>query len=75
MVESVRSRSAQEVFDGHLRLEGEHRFSEDIDRNLSADCVLLERRGVFRGRDGADSFLIEDGWILARTIHHAVETG
>jgi hypothetical protein len=82
------------------------------------DCVVLERRGVFRGhpggreparllaeelpdapypytnvlvdgqfaflewtadsehacvRDGADAFVIEDGWIVAQTIHYAVE--
>ena len=86
---------------------------------LAPDCVILERRGVFRGRDGArelarllseelpdapytyanrlidgrmaflewtaetenarvrdgaDSFLIEDGWIVAQTIHYTVET-
>jgi len=23
--------------------------------------------------DGADSFLIEDGWIVAQTIHYTVE--
>ena len=26
-----------------------------------------------RVRDGADSFLIEDGWIVAQTIHYTVE--
>jgi hypothetical protein len=26
-----------------------------------------------RVRDGADSFLIEDGWIIAQTIHYTVE--
>ena len=93
-------------------------FDEDIERNVSPDCVVLERRGVFHGRDGArhlarllaeelpgapyaytnrlvegrvaflewtseaaharvrdgaDSFLIEDGWIVAQTIHYTVE--
>jgi len=24
-------------------------------------------------RDGADSFVIEDGWIVAQTIHYTVE--
>ncbi|HVM36032.1 MAG TPA: nuclear transport factor 2 family protein [Actinomycetota bacterium] len=118
MDEDLRARSAEEVFDDHLRLAGEHRFDEDIQRNVSPDCIVLERRGVFRGhdgvrelvrllveelpdapytytnrlvegriaflewtaeaqhtrvRDGADSFLIEDGWIVAQTIHYTVE--
>jgi hypothetical protein len=107
------------VFEDHLRLAGEHRFDEDLERNMDPDCVILERRGVFRGRDGArelarllaeelrgapytytnrliegrmaflewtaeakdvrvrdgaDSFLIEDGRIVAQTIHYTVET-
>ncbi|WP_428965291.1 nuclear transport factor 2 family protein [Micromonospora fluostatini] len=119
MPEDLRSRSAAEVFQEHLRLSTEHRFAEDIERNLSPECVILERRGVFRGRagaqelarwlgeelpggrftytkvlvegrfaflewtaeadgarvrDGADSFVIEDGWIVAQTIHYTVES-
>jgi hypothetical protein len=118
MAEDLRSRSAEEVFEDHLRLAGEKRFHEDVERNVSPACVVLERRGVFRGhdgvrelarllaeelpdapytytnrlvegrvaflewtaeseharvRDGADSFLIEDGWIIAQTIHYTVE--
>lgn len=114
----LRSRSAEEVFDDHLRLASEHRFEEDIERNVSPDIVIFERRGIFRGRDGAkelarlleeelprapyvytnrlvegkvaflewtaraeharvrdgaDSFVIENGWILAQTIHYTVE--
>ncbi|MBQ1073165.1 hypothetical protein KBX06_08305 [Micromonospora sp. C31] len=116
--EALRARSAREVFDDHLRLAGEHRFAEDLARNVSPSCVVLERRGVFRGhagvgelarlleeelpgaryvytnrlvedrvaflewtaqiegvqvRDGADSFLIEQGWIVAQTIHYTLE--
>lgn len=116
--EQLRGRSAEEVFEDHLRLAGEHRFDEDIERNVSPHCVILERRGIFRGRegarelarlleeelgpapyvytlrlvegrfaflewtadaaharvrDGADSFVIEDGWIVAQTIHYTVE--
>ena len=116
----LRSRSAQEVLDDHLALAAEHRFEEDIERNTSPACVILERRGVFRGRDGArelarllgeelgdapytyvtklvvdrfaflewtaegdnvrvrdgaDSYVIEDGWIVAQTIHYTVEAG
>ena len=117
--EDLRARSARQVFDDHLRLAKEHRFDEDLERNLAPDCVILERRGIFRGHDGArelarllaeelpgapytytnrliegrtaflewtaetenarvrddaDSFLIEDGWIVAQTIHYTVET-
>ena len=119
MTGELRKRSPQEVFDEHLRLASEHRFDEDIERNVAPECVILERRGIFRGRegarelarllaeelpdapytyttrmvagrvaflewtaeaararvrDGADSFLIEDGWIVAQTIHYTVET-
>ena len=118
MGDDLRARSPQQVFDDHLRLAGEHRFEDDISRNFSPDCVILERRGVFRGhaglrelarllseelpdapytyttqlvegrvallewtaegphtrvRDGADSFVIEDGWVVAQTIHYTVE--
>lgn len=118
MSNDLRGRTAEKVFDDHLALTAEHRFDEDIERNVSPDCVILERRGVFRGRkgavelarllekelpgapytytnrlvadrfaflewtaraartqvlDGADSFVIENGWIVAQTIHYTVE--
>ena len=118
MTDHLRRRSAAEVFEDHLRLAVEHRFSEDIERNVSPDVVIMDRRGIFRGRngarelarlleqelpnapylytnrlvegrvaflewtaeaeharvrDGADSFVIEDGWIVAQTIHYTVE--
>jgi hypothetical protein len=118
MAEDLRARSAPEVFDDHLRLAAEHRFDDDIARNLALHAVILERRGVFHGRDGAlelarllseevgdapytytnclvetrfaflewaaegeqasvrdgaDSFVIEGGWIVAQTIHYTVE--
>lgn len=118
MPDDLRARSAADVFEDHLRLAAEHRFEEDIARNCAPGCVVLERRGVFRGRDGArelarllgeelpggeylyvnrlvdgrfaflewtaesdrarvrdgaDSFVIEDGWIVAQTIHYTVE--
>lgn len=118
MTADLRRRSAAEVFEDHLRLAGEHHFEEDIERNVSPDIIILERRGIFRGRegakrlaqlleqelpaapyvytnqllegrvaflewtaeaehahvrDGADSFVIEDGWIVAQTIHYTVE--
>lgn len=118
MSDPLRQRTAQQVFDDHLDLAGQHRFDEDIERNVAPDCVILERRGIFHGRDGArelarllaeelpdapytytnrllagrvaflewtaqaehtrvrdgaDSFLIENGWIVAQTIHYTVE--
>jgi len=118
MIDDLRRRSATEVFEDHLRLAGEHRFEEDIERNVSPVIIILERRGIFRGRegatelarllehempkapylytnrliegcvaflewtaeteharvrDGADSFVIENGWIMAQTIHYTVE--
>jgi hypothetical protein len=118
MKDPLRRRSAEETFEDHLRLAAEHRFEEDIERNVAPHCVILERRGIFRGRDGArqlarlleeelpaapyvytlrllegrfgflewtaeaertrvrdgaDSFVIEDGWIVAQTIHYTVE--
>ena len=117
-MDDLRRRSAAEVFEDHLRLAGKHQFEEDIKRNVSPDIVILERRGIFRGReratvlarfleqelprapyvytnrlvegrvaflewtaeaeharvrDGADSFVIENGWIVAQTIHYTVE--
>ncbi|MEU5941149.1 nuclear transport factor 2 family protein [Micromonospora sp. NPDC047548] len=119
MTDDLRARSAADVFDEHLRLSDELRYAEDIDRNVSPSCVVLDRRGVFRGydgvkllarwlgeelpnarftytnrlvegrvaflewtaeadgarvRDGADSYVIEDGWIVAQTIHYTVES-
>jgi len=118
MIDDLRRRSATEVFEDHLRLAGNHEFEKDIKRNVSPDIIILERRGVFRGRegatelarllekelpnapysytnrliegrvaflewtseatharvrDGADSFIIENGWITAQTIHYTVE--
>jgi len=118
MDDDLRTRRPAEVFDDHLRLAAEHRFDEDIERNVAPDAVILERRGIFHGRegalelarlleeelpkapyvytnrliagriaflewtaeaahsrvrDGADSFVIEDGWIVAQTIHYTVE--
>lgn len=117
-MDDLRRRSAEDVFEDHLRLAGEHRFEEDIERNVSPDIGVLERRGIFRGRDGvrelarlleqelpkapyvyknrllegrvaflewtaetdhsrvrdgADSFVIEQGWIVAQTIHYTLE--
>jgi hypothetical protein len=115
---NLRARSSEEVFEDHPRLASEHQFEEDIERNVAPDCVVLERRGVFRRydgvhelarllaeelpdapytytnqllegriaflkwtaeadharvRDGADSFVIENGWIVVQTIHYTVE--
>jgi hypothetical protein len=113
----LRNRSAAKVFEDHLRLPGEHRFEEDLERNLSPEIMIFEPRGIFRGHTGARelvrlldqelpkapyvytsrlvegpgvsavdgrsrectcarrrrSFVIEDGWIVAQTIHYTVE--
>ena len=45
-------RSAGEVFQSHLDLAQEGLFKEDITQNYAADCVVLTRKGVFRGHAG-----------------------
>jgi hypothetical protein len=50
MNDDLRARRPEEVFDDHLRLAAEHRFDEDISRNVAPDVVILERRGIFHGR-------------------------
>ncbi len=49
MAEHLRSRSPVEVFEDPLRLAGKHRYEEDIERNLSPDCVVLERAASCAG--------------------------
>ena len=39
MTDDLRSRSAAEVFEDHLRLAGEHRFEEDLERNGSPEII------------------------------------
>lgn len=51
MPDQLRHRSPEQVFDDHLQLAAEHRFDEGIDRTIAPDCVILERRGIFHGRD------------------------
>ena len=63
----LRSRTAQQVFDDHLRLSQQRAFDEDIRRNFSPDCVVLTGRGVFRGHDGLQR--------LARMLGDEVPTG
>ena len=52
MTSPLSDRTAQEVFDDHLRLAHELKLEEDIERNVAEDCVVLTGRGVFRGKDG-----------------------
>jgi hypothetical protein len=47
--QEVRPRTTKEVLDDHLHLADDRRWEEDIERNVSRDCVLLTGRGVFRG--------------------------
>lgn len=52
MTSPLADRTAQEVFDDHLRLAHELKLEEDIERNVAEDCVVLTGRGIFRGHDG-----------------------
>lgn len=112
------ARSAEEVFNDHLREANEGTVENDFARNYGEDLVILTGRGIYRGRDGlmyladllrkelpnarfkyrtrlvdrniaflewtaradgakvedgADSFVIRDGRIVAQTIHYTVE--
>ena len=53
MSDGLRRRTGEEVFEDHLALAADHRFEDDIERNVAPDCVILTRHGVFQGRDGA----------------------
>lgn len=43
MAADLRARSPEEVFEDHLHLSTQHRFEDDIERNISPECVVLER--------------------------------
>jgi hypothetical protein len=78
--------TARAVFRGHdgvrrsahrlwssIGTEGDFTYSQVLADDRMA---LLEWRGGndrFRVRCGVDSYLIEDGWITAQTIHYRVE--
>jgi predicted SnoaL-like aldol condensation-catalyzing enzyme len=49
---NLQKRSAQEVFDDHLREGKSGSVEEDFARNYAEDVVLLTGRGVYRGRNG-----------------------
>lgn len=68
----LRVRSTAEVFQAHLRLAGEHRFEEDIERNVSPDIVVLERQGingVGTGAEVARDSKIEES-IISRAVRY-----
>ncbi len=44
-------RTAQEVFDDHLRLSKDRHIEEDIRRNYAPDVVVLMASGVHKGHD------------------------
>lgn len=56
----LKSRSAREVLDDHLRIsqqwstdiEFHNSLEADLRRNVSEDIVILINRGVFRGHEG-----------------------
>lgn len=111
-------RSAEEVFEDHLRESAKGTVEEDLARNYARDIVALTGSGVYRGhdgirvlakrlqeelpgaqfhygtqliedefaflewaaesrrakvQDGADSYWIRDGRIIAQTIHYTVK--
>jgi hypothetical protein len=119
LMHEAQHRTAEEVFDDHLREGKTGSVEEDFARNYAEDVVLLTGRGVRRGRDGllylagllrkelpnaafeyrtrlvegdmaflewtarsggavvedgADSYLIRDGRIVAQTIHYTVKS-
>lgn len=112
-------RSAEEVFQDHLRESRDGSVDDDLARNYAEDLVVLTGTGIYRGHDGlrqlarrlreelanasfeyhtrlvagemaflewtahsesaevndgADSYLIRDGRIIAQTIHYTVTT-
>jgi hypothetical protein len=116
---ALRTRSASEVLDEHLRLAQAHDIEHDVLRNYAEDCVILMGQGTYHGHDGAralaaqlerelpgahydyvtkkvegpvgflewkasvdgrrvddgaDSFVIRDGRIVAQTIHYSVKS-
>jgi hypothetical protein len=45
-------RSAQDVFEDHLRQGQSGSIEADLARNYAEDALVLPGRGVFRGHDG-----------------------
>lgn len=60
-------RSPREVFESHLNLAQEGRFKEDITQNYASDCVVLTRKGVFRGHAGLTKLAV----VLSRELPDA----
>lgn len=48
----ISNRSADEVFEDHLKLAQEGKLEEDIKRNNAEDIVLLTNYGTFYGHEG-----------------------
>ena len=48
----INKRSAEEVFNDHLRLRKEDATGEDIARNYAEDCTILTSFGTFYGHQG-----------------------
>jgi len=49
---NLSERSAQEVFEDHLKLAREKKLEEDLERNNAQDVVLLTNYGTFHGHKG-----------------------
>ena len=63
----LRTRSAREVLDDHLRLANEGALDDDLARNVAPDIAILSGRGVFLGHDGVRE--------LARQLYEEIPSG
>lgn len=68
-------RSTREMIEDRLELSGSGRLEDDLDRNYDPDVVCFARDGIHRGHDGADTFFVRDGRIVAQTSHHFLGQG
>jgi hypothetical protein len=66
-LDDLARRTTQEVLDDDLRLATEGDLDADIERNCSADIVMLTGRGIFEGHDGVRE--------LARQLMEEVPSG
>jgi len=52
VIKNLFERSANEVFEDHLKLAQEKKLEEDIEKNNAEDVVLLTNYGTFHGHEG-----------------------
>ncbi|HEX2127803.1 MAG TPA: nuclear transport factor 2 family protein [Solirubrobacterales bacterium] len=63
---SLQDRSPRECLDDHLRLRGEGRLDEDLERNYREDVVMLTPEKVYHGHDGVR----EAAGVLYEALQH-----